>query len=87
MANSLGEVFILKTATGQQAFLLIVSKFGLKDYSGKTVALKANFNSADPFPASTHIDTLRALVESLKEAGASEITLAERSGMGDTEKF
>ena len=49
------------------------------------MALKANYNSADPFPASTHIGTLRALVEGLKVAGASEVTLAERSGMGDTE--
>jgi uncharacterized protein (DUF362 family) len=50
------------------------------------VALKANFNSADPFPASTHLDTLRAIVQTLKNAGASGITLAERSGMGDTEQ-
>ena len=50
------------------------------------MALKANFNSADPFPASTHIDTLRAIVETLKGAGASGVTLAERSGMGDTEQ-
>ncbi len=48
------------------------------------MALKANYNSADPFPASTHIGTLRALVETLKGVGASEVTLAERSGMGDT---
>ena len=46
--------------------------------------MKANYNSADPFPASTHIDTLRVLVETLKGAGANSITLAERSGMGDT---
>ncbi len=84
MANYLGEVFILKTkdrATGVPALL---SKFDLADFSGKHVALKANFNSADPFPASTHIDALRAIVETLKGAYASEITLAERSGMGDT---
>jgi len=48
------------------------------------VALKANFNSADPFPASTHPDTLRALVTALQAVGARDLTLAERSGMGDT---
>ena len=86
MASSFGEVFILKTmdrATGVPALL---KKFGLSDYSGKQVALKANFNSADPFPASTHIDTLRAIVENLTGAGAGGITLAERSGMGDTKQ-
>jgi uncharacterized protein (DUF362 family) len=58
----------------------------LDDYSGKQVALEANYNSADPFPASTHLDTLRTIVVKLKGAGASGITLAERSGMGDTEQ-
>jgi uncharacterized protein (DUF362 family) len=51
---------------------------------GKPVVLKPNFNSADPAPGSTHIDTLRAFILSLKEMGASRITLAERSGPGDT---
>jgi uncharacterized protein (DUF362 family) len=37
-----------------------------------------------PFPASTHLDTLRAIVDGVKAAGADEIVLGERSGMGDT---
>jgi uncharacterized protein (DUF362 family) len=48
------------------------------------VALKANFNSVDPFPASTHVDTLQAVVRALVQRGASSVALAERSGMGDT---
>jgi len=51
---------------------------------GKAVVLKPNFNSADPVPGSTHNDTLRALVLTLQEMGATRITLAERSGPGDT---
>ena len=86
MANSLGEVFILKTTDRATGVPALLNKLGLADYSGKQVALKANYNSADPFPASTHLDTLRAIVENLKGAGASGITLAERSGMGDTEQ-
>ncbi len=86
MANSLGEVFILKTSDRASGVPALLNKLGLADYSGKQVALKANYNSADPFPASTHLDTLRAIVENLKGAGASGITLAERSGMGDTEQ-
>lgn len=42
------------------------------------------FNSAHPFPGSTHNDTLIALIELLKEHGAKKITVADRSGMGDT---
>ena len=85
MANSLGEVFILKTSDRAKGIPELLNKIGLNDYSAKQVALKANYNSADPFPASTHIDTLRALVETLKSAGTNNVTLAERSGMGDTE--
>jgi uncharacterized protein (DUF362 family) len=51
---------------------------------GKAVVLKPNFNTADPAPGSTHNDTLRALILRLKEMGAGKITLAERSGPGDT---
>jgi len=86
MVNSLSEVFILKTTDRATGVPALLSKFNLGDYSGKQVALKANFNSADPFPASTHLDTLRAIMQTLKNAGASGITLAERSGMGDTEQ-
>jgi uncharacterized protein (DUF362 family) len=86
MAGSRGEVFILKTSDRAAGIAALMQKFNLQDYSAKTVALKANYNSADPFPASTHIDTLRALVETLKGSGAKMITLAERSGMGDTKE-
>jgi uncharacterized protein (DUF362 family) len=80
------EVFLLKTSDRAVAVPTLLKKLGVSDYSGKQVAIKANYNSADPFPASTHLDTLRAIVESLKRAGASDITLAERSGMGNTER-
>jgi uncharacterized protein (DUF362 family) len=50
----------------------------------KQVVVKANFNSADPPPGSTHLDTLRALIQQLHAWGATGITLVERSGMGNT---
>lgn len=48
-----------------------------------TIALKANYNSDDPFPATTHPDTLRILAEHLKE-NSRQLIMAERSGMGNT---
>jgi uncharacterized protein (DUF362 family) len=57
----------------------------LSDYQGKRVALKANFNSDDEFPATTDLDTLSSIIRYMKdEAKASSIVLVERSGMGDT---
>jgi uncharacterized protein (DUF362 family) len=86
MADSKEEVFILKTDNRATGIPILLKNFDLDDYSGKTVALKANYNSADPFPASTHIDTLKNLIQALKAAGASDITMAERSGMGETQE-
>ena len=53
---------------------------------GKRVFLKPNFNSSDPTPGSTHMDTLAAFVAALKEMGAQSITVGDRSGMGETRR-
>jgi uncharacterized protein (DUF362 family) len=62
----------------------LFSAVDLSGIAGSSVAMKANYNSADPFPASTHPDTLAALVRAVQSAGATAVTLAERSGMGST---
>ncbi len=79
------DVFVVKTTDRNAGVRSLLKEYDLSDYSGATVALKANFNSAHPFPASTNLDTLEAIVENLKEAGSADITLAERSGMGATD--
>ena len=78
------KIFIAKTENREKGIRGLLDRFNLKEIEGKTVAIKPNYNSADPFPASTHLDTLRILVNCIKDAGAGEISLAERSGMGDT---
>jgi uncharacterized protein (DUF362 family) len=55
---------------------------GSLDFEGKSVYLKGNYNSPDPYPASTHPDTLSAVVEQLRGRKCASITLVERSGMG-----
>jgi uncharacterized protein (DUF362 family) len=85
MVDSLGEVFLLKTTDRAVGVPELINQIGLSDYPKKQIAIKANFNSADPFPASSHLDTLRAIIISLKNAEVGTITLAERSGMGNTE--
>jgi uncharacterized protein (DUF362 family) len=61
-----------------------IDLLGLKSFHGKSVVLKPNFNTADPAPGSTHNDTLESLVLSLQQMGARQVTLAERSGPGDS---
>jgi uncharacterized protein (DUF362 family) len=57
---------------------------GINPVNGKDVLLKPNYNSADPAPASTHTDTLRALIEWIQTQGAQKISVADRSGMGNS---
>jgi uncharacterized protein (DUF362 family) len=44
------------------------------------ILLKANFNSDDPYPASTDLGFLTAVVEVLRSEGVTNLTLGERSG-------
>ncbi|MGD8545537.1 MAG: DUF362 domain-containing protein, partial [Candidatus Bathyarchaeota archaeon] len=84
MKKADGRVYLIKTKNRTAGTKALLNKLDLENYHGKQVALKANFNSADPFPASTHIDTLRVLVEMIEKASAKDTILAERSGMGNT---
>jgi len=63
-----------------------IELLGINPVKNKSVAIKANCNTADPFPASTHPDTLRTFVTTLKKMGAKNMVLAERSGPADTEQ-
>jgi uncharacterized protein (DUF362 family) len=78
------KVYMVETTDRGEGTRMLLGEFGDIDFRDKSVALKANFNSADPPPASTHLDTLEELVGYLRDAGAGDVTLAERSGMGDT---
>lgn len=80
------DVFLIKTQDRASGTRKLLDQFDLDDFRGKSVALKANFNSADPFPATTHPDTLRGIIDVLKRKGVDRITLAERSGMGTTRR-
>ncbi len=84
--NGKAKVFLLKTSNRSVGIKSLLDQFDMNNYRGKTVALKPNYNSADPFPASTHIGTLKTIVEGLKEAQAGSVIVAERSGMGVTRK-
>jgi uncharacterized protein (DUF362 family) len=79
------KVYVVQTSDRAEGVKLLLREFDDIDFQDKSVTLKANFNSADPPPASTHLETLETIVEYLREAGAGEFTLAERSGMGMTD--
>lgn len=80
------KVFLIKTNNRAEAVEKLFHKFSPTSFKGKKTVVKANYNSADPFPASTHIETLKAIIKELQKAGAEQIILAERSGMGVTSR-
>lgn len=83
-SNEVSKVFLIKTEDRNSGIKKLMKQFNLNQFSGGKIAIKANFNSADPFPASTHIETLQSIIEKLNEFNINEIILAERSGMGKT---
>jgi uncharacterized protein (DUF362 family) len=78
------EVFIAGGPDRREAVRTVLGGFDLSVLAGSTVALKANFNSADPFPASTHPETLEEVCSAILAERPSRLTLAERSGGGST---
>lgn len=78
------KVALVRTKNRSEGVKQAIKLLELKSITGKNIVLKPNFNSADPTPGSTHIDTLRALIESLRQMDVKSVTLAERSGPGDS---
>jgi uncharacterized protein (DUF362 family) len=78
------QVALVRTTDRAQGVRRAIELLGLNPVRGNQVLFKPNLNSADPPPASTHPDVMRAILVALNEMGAKEITLGERSGMGST---
>ena len=78
------RVALVKTRDRADGVRQALDLLGVNPVRGEQVVVKPNFNSADPSPGSTHPDVLRTLVERLWGIGSRSITVADRSGMGDT---
>ncbi|MDD1674496.1 MAG: DUF362 domain-containing protein, partial [Methanomicrobiales archaeon] len=84
MATGQSRILICSGQDAADGISRLLSAWDTRMFSGARVAIKANFNSADPFPAGTDPETLRGIFSALADSGAKSMTLAERSGMGDT---
>jgi uncharacterized protein (DUF362 family) len=58
----------------------VVKKIGLPNMNGKKVLIKPNCNTADIPPGSTHTDTLRTIVQMIKEGSPNRVVVGDRSG-------
>jgi len=78
------RIAFVKTTNRAEGVRQAIDLLGVNPFAEKSVFLKPNFNSSDPTPGSTHLDVLTSLVMTLKEMGAQQITVGDRSGMGNT---
>jgi uncharacterized protein (DUF362 family) len=80
------QVAVVKSDDRATGVRRTIDLLQLTSFRGARLFLKPNYNSADPAPGSTHPETLTALVMLLQERGAGGLTLADRSGMGNTRR-
>jgi uncharacterized protein (DUF362 family) len=81
MSSYRSRVFLADASNRAMGIKRLFEEFDLA--TDGTVALKANYNSDDPFPATTHPETLKVLAELLRGV-SRKLVMAERSGMGRT---
>jgi uncharacterized protein (DUF362 family) len=78
------RVALVKGQPRSDAIGRAIDMLGINPVTGRKVLIKPNFNTADPFPASTHNDTLVLLIEKLRSMGAVDLTIGERCGPSET---
>ena len=81
-----GRVVLTLDPDRASATRKVVEAMGMPDLDSKNVLIKPNFNTADPTPGSTHIDTLRTMVELVKEKAPGKVAIGDRSGPAKTAK-
>jgi len=80
-----GQVLVAKAIAGEDVrasvdrVIALLGHLGQAIERGDRVLVKPNFNSADPYPGSTDLVFLHAVIEILLEAGA-RVTVGESSG-------
>jgi len=79
--NNYSQVFLADASDRKRGVQKLFEEFELQ--TDGSIALKANYNSDDPYPATTHPETLRSIAQHLKGISRNLI-MAERSGMGNT---
>jgi Uncharacterized conserved protein len=86
VSEATARVYLCSGDDRKSAIPALLDPFDLSPAHGGHVALKANYNSGDPYPASTHLLTLESLVTEIASRGPVSVTLGERSGMGATSR-
>jgi len=84
MVDIMTKVVVISTKDRIYGVNKSLELLGINPVKDKDVLFKPNFNTADPPPASSHMDTVRQIITKIKEMGAKSITIAERAGPANT---
>ena len=83
-APSKSRVAVVHTSDRRDGVSRGIALLGLSSLESRSVFLKPNLNSSDLGPASTHEETLLAVIDALRDKNAGRMVLGDRSGMGNT---
>lgn len=78
------QIAFVKTNDRIGGIATAIDLLKLPTFKKRDLIIKPNFNSADETPGSTHNDTLTAIVHKLRELDSGQLTIGDRSGMGNT---
>ena len=84
MVYDMTKVVVVSTKDRVYGINKSLELLGVNPVKDKNVVFKPNFNTADPPPASSSMETIKQLIIKLKEMGAKSIIIAERSGPVNT---
>ena len=84
MVYDMTKVVVVSTKDRVYGVNKSLELLGVNPVKDKNVIFKPNFNTADPPPASSSMETIKQLIIKLKEMGAKSIIIAERSGPVNT---
>jgi len=74
------RVVLVRTDSRADGVKKCLDLLNIDPFEGKNVLVKPNFNTSDETPGSTHNETLKALLERIREMGAKSLTIGDRSG-------
>jgi uncharacterized protein (DUF362 family) len=84
MVSNMTKVVVISTKDHIYGVNKSIELLGINPTKDKHVIFKPNFNTADPPPASSSMETVKQIINKLKEMGAKSVTVAERSGPANT---
>ncbi len=80
------RVILVRTDSRADGVRKCLDQLDFNPFQGKNVLIKPNLNTSDETPGSTHVDTLRALLQAARDGGGKALSIGDRSGPEPTEQ-